>query len=131
MTSLARQTEDPSTVDMPPVPLRRLDEHRPFTLLSYPLLLGAGTRLLGSGDLMDTASKPFVEIGPSDAGRLRIANGDRVRVSSACGAVEGPARVSTRVADRCVFVPANLVGMRGMDLLDVGEPVTLVRVEKL
>ncbi len=35
------------------------------------------------------------------------------------------------MADRCVFVPATHFDARGLALLDAGEPVTLVRVEKV
>ena len=131
MDSLQRAVEDPVPVDMPALPMRRLDQHRPFTLLTYPLLLDAGTMLLGATELMDTAEEPFVEIGRSDAGRLGIEAGDRLRVTSACGRVEAPARVTTAMADRCVFVPATQFGVRGLAMLDAGEPVTLVSVEKI
>ena len=131
MVALQRPTEETSPVSLPPLPMRRLDEHHPFTLLTYPLLLDAGTMLLGATELLDTADQPFVELGRADAERLGISAGDRVRVASACGRIEGPARVTTGMADRCVFVPAAQFGVRGTALLDAGEPVTLVRVEKL
>ena len=53
-----------------------------------------------------------------------------MRVESACGSVEAPARIGA-LADRCVFVPANNIGARGFSLLDAGEPITLVTVEKV
>jgi NADH-quinone oxidoreductase subunit G len=131
MESLQLPIEDPAPVEMPSIPMRRLDEHHPFTLLTYPLLLDAGTMLIGANELLETAQQPFVEIGRADAERLGIATGDMVRVASACGRVEAPARVTNQMADRCVFVPATQIGLRGLGLLDAGEPVTLVRVEKL
>jgi NADH-quinone oxidoreductase subunit G len=131
MVALQRPPEEPSPVAMPPLPMRRLDEHHPFTLLTYPMLLDGGTMLLGATQLLETAPQPFVEIGRADAERLGVATGDRVRVTSACGRVEAPARVTNAIADRCVFVPATQFGIRGLSLLDVGEPVTLVRVEKV
>jgi NADH-quinone oxidoreductase subunit G len=130
MESLRLPDVDPAPVPLPSLPMRRLDEHHPFTLLSYPLLLDAGTMLLGANELLETAQQAFVEIGKNDAERLGVTNGDRVRVSSACGRVEAPARVTNTMADRCVFVPATQSGPRGLSLLDAGEPVTLVRVEK-
>ena len=131
MSALMRPTADPVPVPLPSLPMRRLDEHHPFTLLTYPLLLDSGSMLVGAGELLDTAQPAFVEIGRADAGRLGIERGDRVKVTSACGVVDAPARVSDGIADRCVFVPATHVGARGLSLLDAGEPVTLVRVEKV
>ena len=130
MNALQRPVADPTAVALPPMPMRRLDEHHPFTLLTYPLLLDSGTMLLGATELLETAQQPFVEIGVGDAGRLGIARGDRVRVTSACGTVEAPAGITDALVDRCVFVPATQVGARGLALLDAGEPITLVRVEK-
>jgi NADH-quinone oxidoreductase subunit G len=130
MSALARDPEDPTPVEMPTPSLRRLDEHHPFTLVSYPMLLDAGTMLMGANDLVATADGSFVELGRSDAERLGVAAGDRVRVASACGALEAPVRIGA-LADRCVFVPATSPGARGLGLLDAGEPVTLVKVEKL
>ncbi len=130
MRSLERDHVEPTRVPLPAPHLRRLDEHRPFTLSTYPLLLDAGTMLLGATDLLETSEGGFVEIGRSDAERLGVEAGDRLRVVSACGAVEAPARIGA-LADRCVFVPANNFGARGLSLLDAGEPVTLVSVEKV
>ena len=129
MSALRRDGGQPRSVEMPAPHLRRLDEHRPFTLLTYPMLLDAGTMLLGATDLLETSEGAFVEIGTSDAERLGIKAGDRVRVESACGHVEAPARIGA-LADRCVFVPANNIGARGLSMLDAGEPVTLVSVGK-
>ena len=130
MTSLTTAEQERTRVTMPEPHLRRLDEHRPFTLLTYPLLLDAGTMLIGAGDLLETSEGAFVEIGRSDAERLGVRAGDRLRVESACGSVEAPARIGA-LADRCVFVPANNIGARGLGMLDAGEPVTLVSVEKI
>ncbi|MGH2726538.1 MAG: molybdopterin-dependent oxidoreductase, partial [Actinomycetota bacterium] len=130
MRSLVRDEAERTRVEMPAPHLRRLDEHRPFTLSTYPLLLDAGTMLLGAGDLLETSEGGFVEIARGDAERLGVKPGDRLRVESACGSVEAPARIGS-LADRCVFVPANNIGARGVSLLDVGEPVTLVSVEKV
>ena len=130
MAALQRGVLERSRVDMPSPHLRRLDEHRPFTLLTYPLLLDAGTMLLGAADLLETSEGAFVQIGRADAERLGVAAGDRVRVESACGSVEAPVRIGM-LADRCVFVPANNIGARGLSMLDAGEPITLVTVEKV
>lgn len=117
-------------VEVPAAPMRRLDEHFPFALVTYPLLLDHGTLQAGAADLAATAEPAFVEIHPEDAAAPGIAGGQVVRVSSQCGEVEAPARLSDRIARRSVFMPANQAGVRASALIDAGEPVTLVRVEK-
>jgi predicted molibdopterin-dependent oxidoreductase YjgC len=130
MRALEHRSAERTRVELPAPHLRRLDEHRPFTLSTYPLLLDSGTMLVGAAELLETSEGAFVEIGRADAERMNVKPGDRLRVESACGSVEGPARIGA-LADRCVFVPANNIGARGLSLLDAGEPVTLVSVEKV
>ena len=130
MTALTRESTSGTPVAIPAPRLRRLDEHRPFTLLTYPLLVDAGSMLLGADDLLATSEGAYVEIGRADAERIGVVVGDHVRVESACGSVEAPVKIGS-LADRCVFVPANNPGARGLGMLDAGEPVTLVSVVKL
>jgi anaerobic selenocysteine-containing dehydrogenase len=81
----------------------------------FPLLLNTGrtvehwhtrTKTGRVGILEEMAPAAWVEVNPSDARRLRLATGDRVRVSSARGAVDDLAvRVTATVRPGEVFVP--------------------------
>src|SRR5262249_48817912 len=48
---------------------------------------------------------PFVELHPEDAGRLDVAEGDLVQLSSRRGTIQLPARLSDGVSPGMVFVP--------------------------
>lgn len=62
-----------------------------------------------------------MEVNPGDARRLRLATGDRVRVSSARGAVDDLAvRVTAAVREGEVFVPFHY-DSRCVNLLTVDE----------
>ena len=60
MSALRREQGPAKPVEMPAPHLRRLDEHQPFTLVTYPLLLDAGTMLLGATDLLETSEGAYV-----------------------------------------------------------------------
>jgi ferredoxin-nitrate reductase len=79
----------------------------------YPLALSTGrtayhfhtrTKTARAAELQAAAPDAWVEISPTDAEELGIAEGDLVRVESARGAIEVPARVS-HVREGTVFVP--------------------------
>jgi ferredoxin-nitrate reductase len=79
----------------------------------YPFLLNTGrtvyhfhtrTKTGRAPELQQAAPDVWVELSDADAGRLGIGDGDIVRVESARGRIEGPARV-THVREGVVFVP--------------------------
>jgi anaerobic selenocysteine-containing dehydrogenase len=79
----------------------------------YPFLLTTGrtvyhwhtrTKTARARELESAAPEPWIEVSPVDAERLGIAGGDLVRVESARGRVEAPARV-TGIREGVVFVP--------------------------
>jgi ferredoxin-nitrate reductase len=79
----------------------------------YPLQLTTGrspyhfhtrTKTGRAGQLNAAAPEAWVELSAADAGRLGIADGDRVRVESPRGRLEAPARV-TGVREGVVFAP--------------------------
>jgi len=81
----------------------------------FPLLLNTGrtvehwhtrTKTGRVGILEALAPEAWVEVNPADAARLRLASGDRARVTSARGAVDGlVVRVTAIVREGEVFVP--------------------------
>jgi anaerobic selenocysteine-containing dehydrogenase len=50
-------------------------------------------------------ARPYVEIHPEDAGRLNIADGQRITVSSRRGSITIAARVTERPLRGMVFIP--------------------------
>lgn len=79
----------------------------------FPLLLTTGrtlyhfhtrTKTARAPELNDAAPDVWVEISSDDAGAAGLAEGDVVRVESARGSIEAPARIS-RIRPGVVFVP--------------------------
>lgn len=82
----------------------------------YPFILTTGRNLFQyhSGSMTRRvapieahAGTPYVEINPSDGGRLRLREGDTVRIVSRRGEVEIAARLTPRVAEGTVFMPMH------------------------
>jgi assimilatory nitrate reductase catalytic subunit len=81
----------------------------------FPLLLNTGrtvehwhtrTKTGRVGILEEMAPEAWVEVNPADAARMRLISGDRVRVSSARGAVDGLAvRVTATIRQGELFIP--------------------------
>jgi predicted molibdopterin-dependent oxidoreductase YjgC len=51
------------------------------------------------------APSPFVEVNPQDAKKLKVKDGDRVKVSSRRGSIKLDARVNERVGPGVIFIP--------------------------
>jgi NADH-quinone oxidoreductase subunit G len=90
-------------------------------LFSYPLLVDEG-KLSSGADLLKEAleEQPYVEVHPSDAEKLGISDGQTVRLQTAAGQAELPARVTDGIAQGCVFVPWNQPGFAANTLLSGG-----------
>ena len=104
--------------------------HDGLTLLTYPLLIDAGTMMTGATALAQTAQPPFVELHRDDAVSLAIAQGDQVRITSARGTVMVEARLGDTVARGTAFMPARNGDVNASVLLDSSEAFPAVRVEK-
>jgi len=126
----------------PPVALHRWDGTSEAPAVTpvdaYALRLVAGHALYGADAgvaatpaLAARLEEPTLGISPRDRERLGVADGTRVRVTSARGAVELPIRTDPRVAAGTAFIAANLAGPGAGDLIDAAAPVTEVRVENL
>jgi formate dehydrogenase major subunit/formate dehydrogenase alpha subunit len=81
---------------------------------SYPIVLTTGrmlehyhtgTMTRRSDGLNGLAPGPFVEINGADAEKIRITDGQRVKVSSRRGSIVLPAKVGTRVDTGVLFIP--------------------------
>jgi len=108
----------------------------PFVLMQGHLLehLGGGARTSHSRRLSQLAPAGFIGLAPADLEALGLAEGDGVRVSSAHGQLEGPARPDARLPQGVVFAPASFPGWRP-GVLFGGEAAGLkhcrVRLEKI
>ncbi|MEW6270354.1 MAG: molybdopterin oxidoreductase family protein [Thermodesulfobacteriota bacterium] len=128
-------------------------EHRPpaeETDGEYPIILTtgrvvsqflSGTQTRRIGPLVQQYPEPKVEMHPRLAAKLRVADGERVRVASRRGAVEVRAHVVATIRPDTVFIPyhwpgalsANLLTNRAYDPV-AGIPefkVCAVRIERL
>jgi formate dehydrogenase alpha subunit len=83
------------------------DESYPIVLTTGRLLehYHTGTMTRRSDGLNGLVPGPFVEVNGADAKKLRVKDGDRVRVTSRRGSIELPARVGSRVDTGVLFIP--------------------------
>ena len=54
---------------------------------------------------MEIEGRSFIEINPSDAAKLGLDQGGRVKVASRRGEIESEARITDRVPEGVVFMP--------------------------
>ena len=79
-----------------------------LVLFSYPLLIDEGRLSVGANELKDALEElSFLEVHPTDAERLELADGALARLSTAAGAARLPVRVSDGIAPGAAFVPWN------------------------
>ncbi|MCJ7655309.1 MAG: formate dehydrogenase subunit alpha [Dehalococcoidia bacterium] len=94
----------------------------------YPLTLFVGTTLyqFGSGSRSLRASRlrkllpeAFVELGKSDSRKLKVKDGDRVKVVSPTGEVAALVRISDTLNQGMVFMPAFFPEVQVNELFDI------------
>jgi len=98
--------------------IRRAIEHGPPSDPEYPFVLGGGLRTRWTANTIqrDPAWRKgrgphcALNLSRGDAGRLGVANGDRVRVVTRRGSLELPAAVDARLQDGHCWIP-NGFGM--------------------
>lgn len=119
-----------ATLNVAPLPFELVvtDAQYPFLLLVQRVLYDADP-LLRDSRLLNHVPDPFVALNTTDAQRLGIKRGDTVRVASAAGAIELPARVVVDLDTGSVLIPANLPGAP-LDAVQTG-PRTRVTVSKV
>lgn len=107
---------------------------------SNRLHLGGGTRTGRSDRISRFGVTGAVEIHPEDAVRLKLKEGDRVRVESRVGELEREVRLGRLLAPGWIFVPAGFDGNSAMNLIGLtslesptspGWKCCRVRLEKL
>ena len=86
-----------------PEPALPLNGH--LTLVTMPRLYDDGTLMRESEMLRFWVADPYVGLNRDDAGRMEVASGDRVRLTSSAGWIELTARVDKDVAPGMAQVP--------------------------
>jgi NADH-quinone oxidoreductase subunit G len=105
------------------------EEKSDLVLFTYSLLVDEGRLSRGADRLKEGLEQPaFVEVHPSDAERLGVEDGARVRLSTAAGAAELSVRVTEGILPGVVFVPFNNPGLAANTLLR-GSLVAAVTLE--
>ncbi len=123
-------------------PAESPDEEFPFWLTTGRMGFHYHTRTMTgvSPSLVKEAREGYVEMNPSDAGRLGVEEGERVKVISRRGEIQVAARLSLTVGRDLLFIPfhfwesaANVLTNAALDpIAKIPEyKVCAVRVEKL
>jgi assimilatory nitrate reductase catalytic subunit len=106
-------------VDGPDAPVELPDASYPQILTTGRLLAhyqsGAQTRRVAA--LAEAEPEAYVQLHPHLAGRLGIADGAPVRVTSRRGSLVAPARVSAAIRSDTVFVPFHFAGTQRANAL--------------
>jgi anaerobic selenocysteine-containing dehydrogenase len=76
-------------------------------------------------------TEPVLLVHRVDRDRIGVADGDRVRVTSARGTVELPLASDRSTPQGTAFLAVNRQGPGASELIDPNEPVTDLRVETL
>ncbi len=83
------------------------DHDYPFIMMTGRILYHYNTRAMTgkTPGLMEREGQSFIEVNVSDAARLGISNGEKIRVSSRRGAILSTARVSEKVSPGETWMP--------------------------
>jgi predicted molibdopterin-dependent oxidoreductase YjgC len=135
----------PTTPEVPPPPLPLHVWHGDAPAAAVVPVDGYALRLVAARTLYGTAravleSPALAAFAPVesvllvhrvDRDRIGVADGDRVRVTSARGTVELPLAADRSTAQGTAFLAVNRHGPGASELIDPNEPVTDLRVETL
>jgi len=93
----------------------------PFTLLTGTTLyhFGTGSRSFRSLRLKKFSPEAFVEICESDAKKLAITDGEKVKVSSAVGNVSSMVKITDTLQEGMLFVPVSFPETPVSELFDI------------
>jgi formate dehydrogenase alpha subunit len=93
----------------------------PFTLLTGTTLyhFGTGSRSCRSLRLKKFSPEAFVEIGESDAKKLAIADGEKVKVISAVGEVTAMVKITGTLREGMLFMPVSFPETPVNELFDI------------
>jgi predicted molibdopterin-dependent oxidoreductase YjgC len=103
------------------VPPAKMKKSYPFTLLTGIILnhFGAGSRSSRSLRLKKFCPEAFVEICESDARKLAITDGEKVKVISTVGEVTAVVKITDTLCEGTVFMPISLPATPVNELFDI------------
>jgi predicted molibdopterin-dependent oxidoreductase YjgC len=117
--------------DAPPAAVVPVDGYA-LRLVAARTLYGSDRAVLESPALATFApTEPVLLVHRVDRDRIGVADGDRVRVTSARGTVELPLTADRATQQGTAFLAVNRAGPGASELIDPNEPVTDLRVETL
>ena len=101
-----------------------------FQLLVGPIGFHNGSSTARSENNLVVSPAGYLELHPSDAAALGLVEGGPVRVSSSCGALTAPARISSKLQPGLVFAPSHFRELNANALLKGSCNLVEVKVEK-
>ena len=101
-----------------------------FQLLVGPVGYHNGTSTTRSSANLEVCPTGFVELHPSDAASLGVAEGASLKLSSGNGAMTAPARISEKVQPGLLFAPSHFRELNANALLKGNCNIVEVKVEK-
>jgi predicted molibdopterin-dependent oxidoreductase YjgC len=103
------------------VPPAKAKKGYPFTLLTGTISnhFGTGSRSSRSARLKKFLPEAFVEICESDARKLAITDGERVKVISAVGEVTTMVKITDTLREGMLFMPVSFPGTPVNELFDI------------
>jgi formate dehydrogenase (NADP+) alpha subunit len=102
-----------------------------FQLLVGPIGFHNGTSTTRSENNLMVSPAGYLELHPSDAAALGVAEGRPVKVSSAHGALTAPAKISSKLQPGLVFAPSHFRELNANALLKGSCNLVEVKVEKV
>ncbi len=104
-------------------------EETKYALLTGSALYHCGTMSqYGEGPML-VCPETYIELGRVDAGKLGVAEGDKLTVKSATGALSLAVKVGTRMPEGVVFSPYHFASA-SINTIASGKPVTWVSLSK-
>ncbi len=99
-------------------------------LLSGKILWHFGTTSTFASGTLEIAAAGYIDIHPADADKLGVKDGEAIKVNSAAGSAQGPARVTDRAARGLLFAPYHFADVNIQQVIPQGQNRVAVQVSK-
>jgi formate dehydrogenase alpha subunit len=111
-------------------PVDGIEAEKGLQLLTGKILFHFGTTSTFAGGCLDAAPHGYFEMHPEDAATYGIKDGNKIRVTSAIGSAQAPARINANVQPGLLFAPYHFADINVQQVIPTGQNRTAVRVEK-